>query len=102
MWCQTHNILVDDMATKEYHSKHQANKLTLVFSTNGGVILVNEDPNSMSPPGGLLCITKLCCTNSELTYPAIYHWKQQPKPKPSVIRHTDSVAKVGYYSNGPK
>jgi hypothetical protein len=34
------------MATKEYHSKHQANKLTLVFSTNGGGVLVNEDPNS--------------------------------------------------------
>jgi hypothetical protein len=34
------------MATKEYHSKHQANKLTLVFSTDGGGVLVNEDPNS--------------------------------------------------------
>jgi hypothetical protein len=44
------------MATKEYHSKHQANKLTLVFSTDGGVVLVNEDPNSMSPPGGLLAV----------------------------------------------
>jgi hypothetical protein len=46
------------MATKEYHSKKQANKLTLVFSTDGGVVLVNEDPNSTSHPGGLLCITK--------------------------------------------
>ena len=55
---QTHNILVEDMATKEYHSKHQANKLTMVFSTDGGVVLINEDPNSTSSPGGLLCITK--------------------------------------------
>ena len=89
--CQAHTILVEDVATKEYHSKNQANKLTLVLSTNGGVVLINEDPNSTSLQADCCVSQKLCCTNSELTYPAIYHWKQQPKPNPSVIRHTDSV-----------
>jgi hypothetical protein len=102
MRCQTHNILVDDIATKEYHSKYQANKLTLVFSTDGGVVLINENPNSTSLQADCFVSQKLCCTNSELMYPAIYHWKQQPKPNPSVIRHTDSVEKAGYYSSGPK
>ena len=84
-------VLVEDMATTEYHSQNQAKELTLVLSTDGGVVLVNEDPSGTSLQADCCVSQKLCCTNSELTYPAIYHWKQQPKPNPSVIRHTDSV-----------
>jgi hypothetical protein len=60
MQCQTHNKLVDDMAAKEYHSKFQANKLTLVFSTDGGVVLINENPNSTSLQ--VDCYHKICAS----------------------------------------
>jgi hypothetical protein len=39
--------------------------------------------------------------NNELGYPAIYHWKHQPKPNPSVTRHTNNVESVVFDSGRP-
>jgi hypothetical protein len=45
---QTHIILVQDMATIEYHSQNKVKEVTLILSISAGVVLVCQNPSGTS------------------------------------------------------
>jgi hypothetical protein len=44
---QTHIILVQDMATIEYHSQNKVKEVTLILSISAGVVPVCQNPSGM-------------------------------------------------------